>query len=119
MRINKKKLENATSQNQIDSLKLAIESNERSIAASVTNAYNNVISARDIYNYAKADMDLQKDNMIVAEKQYAIGSISKVEYETQQVATDTAICTYEQAKLSLLSAINSYNWSMMGLASAS
>ncbi len=115
---NTKQLANATQQSQIDKLNTTIANNKANVGTAVTTAYQNVISARDSYTYAATYASLQKTNFDNITVSYSVGSASKLEYDTQTVNTKLANIALKEASYNLFLAINAYNWTVNGLASA-
>lgn len=115
---NTKQLSNATQQSQIDKLNTTIANNKANVGTAVSTAYQNVISARDTYTYAATYASLQKTNLDNITVSYSVGSASKLEYDTQNVNTKLADIALKEASYNLFLAINAYNWTINGLASA-
>ena len=85
LRANERKLTNSSSQTQKDTQNNAIASNKTNIASSLTEAYQNVIAARDAYIYEKTNSELQEANLETAKKKYSLGAISLIELKKQEI----------------------------------
>lgn len=118
LRVNLRKLENAKTQDQKDKLDQSIANNRNNISASLTEAYRNVIAARDAYTYAKSNLDLQEKNLETAKHKSAVGMISRVELSKAEAESKAADIAYRRSELALLQAINAYDWTLAGLAKA-
>lgn len=119
MKANKRRLENSRSTDKIDDLNETIREDEQSIGASLNASYQNVISCQAAYELAVAQAALQEENLRKAERKYAQGTASHLEYLTQQHTTETARINVEVTRLKLFQAVQSYDWAVNGLASTS
>lgn len=119
LKINKRKLENANSESQRDSLTKTIANNEANIGSSLTTAYQNVIASQTAYQLAQTDYQLAQQNMAIAEQNHSQGTISQVEYRNQQITTQLKEIAVKSAELSLFQTMETYDWNVNGLASAS
>ena len=109
MKVNKRKLENAKSDDTKETLEKTIREDTQTIGASVTGSYQNVLAA-------KASMDLKGAQAQLQEK---LGMIGKMDYLNRKYAYDSAMIQAQIAKYNLLQAIQSYEWVLNGLANAS
>lgn len=119
LRINEKKLENASADSDKQSLKLTIEDNKKNIATALTVAAQNIASAKESYNYANGFANLQETNLATANQRFSLGMISKLELDTQMVTTENAKRALEQSRYAINQAIVNYDWALKGLASTS
>ena len=119
LRINEKKLENASADSDKQSLKLTIEDNKKNIATALAVAAQNIASAKESYNYANSFANLQETNMAIANQRFSLGMISKLELDTQRVTTENAKRALEQSRYAINQAIANYDWALKGLASTS
>lgn len=119
LRANERKLTNSSSQTQKDTQNNEIASNKTNIASSLTEAYQNVIAARDAYIYEKTNSELQEANLETAKKKYSLGAISLIELKKQENDTVNAKVSYKQSVYALQIAISAYYWTINGLAKAS
>lgn len=119
LRINEKKLENASADSDKQSLKLTIEDNKKNIATALAVAAQNMASAKESYNYANSFANLQETNLVTANQRFSLGMISKLELDTQRVTTENAKRALEQSRYAINQAIANYDWALKGLASTS
>lgn len=119
LRINEKKLENASADSDKQSLKLTIEDNKKNIATALAVAAQNIASAKESYNYANSFANLQETNLVTANQRFSLGMISKLELDTQRVTTENAKRALEQSRYATNQAIANYDWALKGLASTS
>lgn len=119
LRINKRKLENAQSSDKKATLETTVRENEQCIGASLTASYQSVLSAKTAYELAVAQAELEQRNFQTASRSYELGTMSRLAYVTQKNTTEVAQVNVEIAELSLLQAMENYQWAVNGLASAS
>ena len=119
LRINEKKLGNAKSQSDRDTLETTIADNKAHIATSLTVASQNITAAKGNYNYAAEFAKLQENNLSIANQRYNLGLISKSELETQKFTTQNSKDSLIRTQYALLQAIVNYDFAVKGLASVS
>ena len=105
MKVNKRKLENAKSDDTKETLEKTIREDTQTIGASV--------------DLKGAQAQLQEKTMQTTERQYQLGMIGKLDYLNRKYAYDSAVIQAQIAKYNLLQAIQSYEWVLNGLANAS
>lgn len=118
LRINERKLENAVSQTTKDSLVTTIANNKKQIAVSLSAAYQKVQSSRLSYEQALTAQALAQQNTRVAEAKRSAGMMTDRDYQQQVKTLETSNISVDSAKLDLLEAMETYRWSVKGLASA-
>lgn len=118
LRINNRKLENAVGQTTRDSLNNSIQNNKKQIAASLSTAYQKVLNAKLSYERAQAQETLEAENTRIAEGKRAAGMITDMDYRKQENTWKQSSLQVESAKLDLLEAMETYAWSVRGLAAA-
>lgn len=119
LRINRKKYANATSDDTRESLDKSIRDNEQNIGASLSAEYQNVLSLKTAYDLAVAQASLDAKDLETAQRQYELGEISRLQYLTIQNTAETSELNQEIAALNLFQSIQTYQWAIDGLASAS
>ncbi|WP_373265646.1 TolC family protein [Hungatella hathewayi] len=119
LRINKKKLANSSNNSKKESLQMTIDDNIQRIGSSVDSAYKNVIQSQTAYQQAAVSLEVAAGNMEAAERKMQIGTLSRLDYLTQQYAYLQAQVAMEDASMALFQAVESYDWNINGLASAS
>ena len=119
LRINKKKLANSSNNSKKESLQMTIDDNIQRIGSSVDSAYKNVIQSQTAYQQAVVSLEVASKNMEAAERKMQIGTLSRLDYLTQQYAYLQAQVAMEDASMALFQAVESYDWNLSGLASAS
>ena len=116
LRINEKKLANASTDSDRQSLKLTIEDNKKNIGSALAVAAQNIASAKEGYNYADTFAKLEESNLNIANQKYSLGMISKSDLDMQRVKTENAKRALEQSRYALNQAIVNYDWIVKGLA---
>ena len=116
--INRRKLENAQSADTKETLQTTIRDNETKIGASLSTSYQGVLAAKTAHELAVAQAALEQKNLETAKRQFDVGQIGQLEYETQRVKTETAQLNVPMAELKLFSAVQNYEWAVNGLAGA-
>ena len=117
LKVNKKKLANATSDNTKESLQKTIEDNERKIGSALVTNYQNVLTAKLAYDQAEANLELAKRNL--NSLQLAQGKASRNQLENQQITVENAELSLKTADLTLFQTMETYDWAVNGLASTS
>lgn len=116
--INKRKLENAKSEDTKETLQTTIRENEANIGASLTASYQNVLAAKTAQELAVAQAGLEQKNLETAQRQYELGQIGQLEYQSQRIKTETTQLGVPVAELKLFQAVQNYEWAVNGLAGA-
>lgn len=119
LKINRRKLEISRSEKSRDKLQEAIDENVRSIGASLSSAYQDVIAAKAAKDLAEAQAQLAKDQFAMADRQYQVGSLSRYGWITKKNAKESASVAVQMKELDLLQAIETYHWAVNGLAGSS
>ena len=119
LKVNKKKLANATSDNTKESLQKTIEDNERKIGSALVTNYQNVLTAKLAYDQAEANLELAKRNLNSLQLQFAQGKASRNQLENQQITVENAELSLKTADLTLFQTMETYDWAVNGLASTS
>jgi len=119
LKINLKKLQNANSQSQKDTLNSAIADNRSKIAAGLVTACQNAVNARTNYSALEAASQLKHIALQQTADKYSIGSASRIEYDQAQIASDLSDMALEEAKLTLFESMEAYDWNVNGLSDAS
>ena len=117
-RLTKKQLTNARTDSVKEKLSETEKNQKETISNSVKSAYDSLLLAQSGYEQAQSALTLQEVSMKSADAKLAAGTITKNTYESQKASYTTAQVTARTQKLSLLQAMNDYDWAVNGLASA-
>ena len=118
LQINQRKLENAKDQTTKESLTSTISNNQRQIGASLSNAYQSVLSCRTAYQQAQAQAALEEENFKTASAKLQAGMMTQADYEKQENALSSSQAQVQSAACDLLAAVENYDWAVAGLAAA-
>ena len=116
--LTKKQLTNARTDSVKEKLSETEKNQRETISNSVKSAYDSLLLAQSGYEQAQSALALQEVSMKSADAKLAAGTITKNTYESQKASYTTAQVTAQTQKLSLLQAMNDYDWAVNGLASA-
>lgn len=114
--INLRKLENVKTQDKKETLQTTIQENERSIYASLNAKYQSVLAYQTAYQLAEAQSGLAKQSFLKAERMFASGDLSAMEYRVQKNSAEISELNVKVAELNLFQAMESYDWAVNGLA---
>ena len=117
-RLTKTQLTNARTDSVKEKLSETEKNQKETISNSVKSAYDSLLLAQSGYEQAQSALALQEVSMKSADAKLAAGTITKNTYENQKASYTTAQVTAQTKKLSLLQAMNDYDWAVNGLASA-
>lgn len=104
---------------QMENLKRTLKAEEAEIATSMTKLYSAVLQARNEFYNAQATHGTEQANLMTAERQYALGMLSKMEYMQAQNSYQSAKNNVRVAELNLLQALETYDWAVKGSLSLS
>lgn len=119
LKVNKKKLANAGSENTVDSLKKTIADNEQKIGSALVTNYQNVLTAKLAYDQAVAELDVETRNLHSLEINYQQGNASRTQLENQQYVVESKRLAVQIADMNLFQTMETYDWAVNGLASTS
>ena len=117
-RLTKTQLTNARTDSVKEKLSETEKNQKETISNSVKSAYDSLLLAQSGYEQAQSALALQEVSMKSADAKLPAGTITKNTYESQKASYTTAQVTARTQKLSLLQAMNDYDWAVNGLASA-
>lgn len=117
LKVNKRKLQNATADITKDTLNRTISSNEQNIGTDVVKSYQEVLQAKAAYEQAVTEFNLESKNMEAAERKVQVGSMSGLDYRKQKNALITKTNGVKTAELTLFQSVQTYTNAVNGLAS--
>lgn len=118
LRINRRKLENVRLKTTRESLETKIRNNEKQMGAPLSSAYKNVLSTRLSYEQAVAEARLKETSTNTAAGKFRASMMISLEYKKQEYKMESSYLSAEMAAANLFQAMETYDWSMKGLASA-
>lgn len=99
---------------ELQNLHRTMKAEEAEIASSMVNLYNSVLQAQTACDTAQSTFELEKTKMEAAERKMSLGMIGSLEYLQQKVSYQSAKTDVKTAELSLLQAIETYDWAVKG-----
>jgi hypothetical protein len=117
LNINKRKLENASSDVTKETLKRTIANNQQNISTDLVKSYQSVLLAKTSCEQAEAELELEKKNLDATERKFQAGSASRLEYLKQKNTYNTKAIAVKTAELDLFQAAQIYENGVSGLAS--
>ncbi len=99
---------------ELENLRRTMEAEKAEIASSMDNLYRSVIQARNEYYNTQSAFALEQAKMLLSDRKMALGMIGKLEYLQQKNAFETAKVNAKTAELSLLQAVETYDWAVKG-----
>ena len=117
LNINKRKLENASSDVTKESLKKTIANNQQNISTDLVKSYQSVLLAKSSCQQAETELELEKKNFNTVERKYQAGTASRLEYLKQKNTYNTKAIAVKTAELNLFEAVQTYENRVSGLAS--
>lgn len=119
LKINKRKLANATVESSKESLRNTIKDNEQKIGADLKNKYQSVLQARIAYERAVSELNYEAQNLSNINTKYQGGSVSQMELVQAQSSYAGKEAAAKIADMELFKAMETYDWAVNGMASAS
>ena len=110
-----KKAGNLTSQDLIESNQAAIVNAKDTAIRSLKTQYNTVLTTRDSLNAAKAQLQVAEANLNLAQANLAVGSQTKLQYQSTLNTYTSAKNDVNTKELQLLLALEAYDWNVKGL----
>ncbi len=99
---------------EMENIGRTIKAEEAEIGSSMVNLYNSVLQARNDYQSAQDAWALAQTQMAAAERKMSLGMIGRLEYLQQKNAHQSAEVSVRTAELSLIQAIETYDWAVKG-----
>ncbi len=115
---NEKRFENANEQDVKDLTLRTIEENKKQIESSMTVAWQNLETARLVYEQAVLDLEAQERTMELATQQYNVGTITKYDLEKETIELKIKQNTVLLEQMNIFEAYEIYSWYLDGLAPA-
>lgn len=119
LKISRRQYENSTSSATRENLQNTIRDNEQNIASDITSKYQSLLEAQSSYNLALTQQAVEAQTLAAVQQRFQIGAASQLEYLQESYNMSSRNTAVETAALSLLSAWETYQGAVNGLASAS
>ncbi len=115
LKIDQRKANGAVTQENKAIYTQNVNDDKQKIGVALNNAYQAVTEAKNSYDEAVINLEVAGKEMNKASKQYALGSASMMEYRQAETKYVSAQTNLEAAKLSLLQAMEEYDWIVKGV----
>ena len=119
LKISRRQYENSTSSATRENLQNTIRDNEQNIASDITSKYQSLLEAQSSYNLALTQQAVEAQTLAAVQQRFQTGAASQLEYLQESYNMSSRNTAVETAALSLLSAWETYQGAVNGLASAS
>ena len=119
LKILERKIENASSTTNKDSLKQEYQSQKETAASGIKNAYETLLLSKEDYDQAVQADEVETQGLETAARKLAAGTITQKDYDKQQAASVTSSVAVQTQKLELVKAQLEYQWAVNGLAAVS
>jgi hypothetical protein len=117
LKINKRKMENASADITKETLKRTISSNEQNINTVLVKDYQTVLQTKAAYEKAVGEYNLESKNMDIAQQKYQLLMLSPFDYQRQKNTYNVKSIAVKSAELTLYQAVQTYDNAVNGLAS--
>ena len=118
LKINRRKLENSTDGATQENLGKTIYDNQQKIVSDVQTKYQSLLTARASYELAIAEQAIEAQKLAAAALRFRTGTASRLEYQQATYTKQEKDTAVETARLSFLTAWETYQAAVEGLASA-
>ena len=115
--IDARKLANAPDNTLREQYQKTVDTDRQQIRASVKSAYDALTLAKTDSDTTKAELALKRQNLEKSSRQYALGTISRMEYAAAENEVKTLENTEKQKELAVFTAWAAYDSAVNGLAS--
>lgn len=119
LKISRRQYENSTSSATRENLQNTIRDNGQNIASDITSKYQSLLEAKSSYNLALTQQAVEAQTLAAVQQRFQTGAASQLEYLQESYNMSSRNTAVETAALSLLSAWETYQGAVNGLASAS
>ena len=119
LKISRRQYENSTSSATRENLQNTIRDKEQNIASDITSKYQSLLEAQSSYNLALTQQAVEAQTLAAVQQRFQTGAASQLEYLQESYNMSSRNTAVETAALSLLSAWETYQGAVNGLASAS
>lgn len=119
LKMTAKRIENARSASVRETQERTYKSQKETASTSVKNAYNSLLSEKSGYEQALESYELAKTELSASAARLQAGTITAKDYASKESALLSAEVSLKTQELSLLTALNEYEWAVNGLASVS
>lgn len=119
LKISRRQYDNSTDSATRENLEKTIRDSRQKIASDVTTKYQALLTARASYELALAEKEIEEQNLLTTQRKLQAGTASQLEYQQEAYAVSEKTTAAQTAMLNLLSAWETYQATVNGLASVS
>lgn len=117
LKISRRQYENSTDAATKENLEKTIRDNQQKIFSDVATKYQSLLTAKASYELALAEQAIEIQNMDTIARRFQAGTASRLEYQQEEFTMASKDTAVETARLNLLSAWETYQAAVGGLAS--
>lgn len=119
LKISQRQYENSTSAATRENLTNTIRESKQNISSDITGKYQSLLEALSAYQLAQTQLQVEAQTMAATQIRYQTGAASQLEYQQETYNMASRNSAVETAALTLLSAWETYQGAVNGLAAAS
>ncbi|MCI9147778.1 MAG: TolC family protein [Hungatella sp.] len=115
LQLDQKSFNNSNSEANREIYRKKVENDKQEIAIAVNDGYQKVLQAKNGYDEAVLNVEVETKNWNAANIKYQLGSISRIEYLQAETNLVKAQMDKEVKNLELFQAIETYDWIVKGV----
>ena len=115
LQLDQKSFNNSNSEANREIYRTKVENDKQEIAIAVNDGYQKVLQAKNGYDEAVLNVEVETKNWNAANIKYQLGSISRIEYLQAETNLVKAQMDKEVKNLELFQAIETYDWIVKGV----
>ncbi|MCI9046511.1 MAG: TolC family protein [Hungatella sp.] len=115
LQLDQRKMNNSITDSNKNIYKKTVEEDKQKIAVAVNDGYQKVIQAKNSYDEAVLNLEVETKNWNAANTKYQLGSISRMEWMQAETALVKARMDREVRNLELFQAMENYDWIIKGV----
>ena len=115
LQLDQRKMNNSITDANKNIYKKTVEEDKQKIAVAVNDGYQKVIQAKNSYDEAVLNLEVETKNWNAANTKYQLGSISRMEYLQAEAGLVQAQMDREVKNLDLFQAMENYDWIIKGV----
>lgn len=115
LQLDQRKMNNSITDANKNIYKKTVEEDKQKIAVAVNDGYQKVIQAKNSYDEAVLNLEVETKNWNAANTKYQLGSISRMEWLQAETGLVKAQMDREVKNLELFQAMENYDWIIKGV----
>lgn len=117
LQMDRRKMNNSITDANREIYQKTVEDDRQKVAVAVNDGYQKVIQAKNSYDEAVLNLEVETKNWNAASTKYSLGSISRMEFLQAETAFVGAQMDKEIKNLELFQAMENYDWIIKGVRS--